>query len=74
MQLTKFYPLIATPQPTKSADFYVQFFGFEVVFAADWVTHLRMRGHPDYELMLLDVQHASLPEGQRVRSGTGLEF
>jgi uncharacterized glyoxalase superfamily protein PhnB len=71
MQLRKFYPLIATSQPAASADFYVRHFGFEVVFTADWVTHLRMREHPDYELMLLDSQHPTLPEEQR-RSAQGL--
>jgi uncharacterized glyoxalase superfamily protein PhnB len=71
MQVTKFYPLIATSQPSKSADFYMQFFDFEIVFAADWVIHLRMSKHPAYELMLLDSQHASLPEAQRV-SAQGL--
>jgi uncharacterized glyoxalase superfamily protein PhnB len=75
MQLTKFYPLIATNQPNESAEFYVNFFGFEKVFVADWVTHLRMRDHADYEMMLLNAQHPSLPEAQRVTAqGIVLSF
>ena len=71
MQLIKFFSLLATAQPAQSAEFYVKFFDFEVVFEADWAIHLRMREYPAYELMLLDAQHESLPEAQRL-SAQGL--
>ncbi|MFD3521765.1 VOC family protein [Streptomyces sp. NPDC058653] len=63
MQLTSFYPVIATERIRESRDFYTRLLGFETTFEADWYVSLRRRGPVSYELALLDPTHPSLPEG-----------
>ena len=62
MNLTSFYPVIATTTVAESRDFYTGLLGFEVTFEADWYVSLR-RG--SYELALLDHTHPTIPEGFR---------
>ncbi|WP_020525110.1 VOC family protein [Catelliglobosispora koreensis] len=62
MNLTSFYPVIATTKVAESRDFYTGLLGFEVTFEADWYVSLR-RG--SYELALLDHTHPTIPEGFR---------
>ncbi|WP_405797468.1 VOC family protein [Streptomyces sp. NBC_01506] len=63
MELTSFYPVIATTRLQESRDFYTRLLGFETTFAADWYVSLRRPGTVPYELALLDPTHPTLPEG-----------
>jgi catechol 2,3-dioxygenase-like lactoylglutathione lyase family enzyme len=65
MNLNSFYPVIATNRVGDTRDFYVDHFGFEVVFEADWYVSLQRKGGPAYELAILDASHSSLPAAHR---------
>ncbi|WP_129664718.1 VOC family protein [Phytoactinopolyspora endophytica] len=65
MKLSSFYPVIATENVEASRDFYVEHFGFTVVFEVDWYVSLRRDGDPAYELAILDATHPTIPEGYR---------
>ena len=65
MELNGFYPVIGTTRIRESRDFYVDLFGFEEAFAADWYVSLRRPGPPERELALLDHRHPTLPAGYR---------
>ncbi|MFC4377774.1 VOC family protein [Nocardia halotolerans] len=66
MKLSSCYPVLATSRIAESRDFYTRWFGFEIVFEADWYVSLRRPsadGEPDYELALLDPTHPTIPTG-----------
>lgn len=63
MNLSSFYPVIATQRLAESRDFYMRLFGFELTFEADWYVSLRRPGPPAYELGLLDPTHPTVPVG-----------
>lgn len=65
MKLRSFYPVIGTAAVSATRDFYVDHFGFAVVFDAGWYVSLRRDGEPPYELAVLDVEHPTVPEGYR---------
>ncbi|QCX74743.1 Glyoxalase-like domain protein [Streptomyces sp. YIM 121038] len=65
MQLTGFYPVIATDRLRESHAFYTRLLGFETTFEADWYVSLRRPGTSPYELALLDHTHPTIPEGYR---------
>ena len=65
MQLTSFYPVIATSRIREPHEFYTRLFGFATTFEADWYVRLRREGPPSYELALLDPTHPTVPEGYR---------
>lgn len=63
MELTSFYPVIATTRLRDCREFYTRFLGFETTFEADWYVSLRRPGPVPYELALLDPTHPTLPDG-----------
>ncbi|MFD9552061.1 VOC family protein [Nocardia salmonicida] len=66
MRLSSYYPVLATSRIAESRDFYTAWFGFEIVFEADWYVSLRRPGaddEPTYELALLDPTHPTIPAG-----------
>ncbi|MBN6041301.1 VOC family protein [Amycolatopsis sp. 195334CR] len=65
MKLSSFYPVICTDAATvaPTRDFYVEHFGFEVVFDSGWYVSLRHEG--GHELGIVDHTHPSVPEGSR---------
>lgn len=65
MELTSFYPVIATERLQESRDFYTRLLGFETTFEADWYVSLLRPGAVPYELALLDPTHPTVPEGYR---------
>ena len=67
MQLHSFYPVIAVAheQVGPVRDFYVNHFGFDVTFDADWYVSLRRTGEPGYELAVLQYDHLTMPEAAR---------
>lgn len=66
MKLSSCYPVLATTRIAESRDFYTTWFGFEVVFEAQWYVSLRRAGaddEPTCELALLDPTHPTIPAG-----------
>lgn len=61
-KMTSFYPVVMTTDAAAAADFFMQHFGFQQTFAADWYVSLR-RG--DSELAFLASDHETIPEGFR---------
>jgi catechol 2,3-dioxygenase-like lactoylglutathione lyase family enzyme len=54
----------------ETRDFYVERFGFEVIFDGGWYVSLR-RPDTGHELAMVDSAHPTIPEGYR-RPATGL--
>lgn len=67
MELQSFYPVLAVTadQVGPVRDFYVDHFGFEVTFDADWYVSLRRPAAPGYELGVLHYDHPTMPEASR---------
>ena len=63
MTPTGFYPVLAVTDVEASRRFWVEHFGFEVVFAVDWYVSLR-RGRR-HELAFVDATHPTVPAGFR---------
>ena len=72
MQLVDAYPVIVTERITECRDFYARWFGFEVVFAADWFILLKSRGEPSFALALMRVEHPSSPPEPAAYGGDGM--
>lgn len=76
MTLKSLYPVIVTDKLTEVRDFYVQHFGFQVVFEADWYVQLHAsRGDntPPLELAFMLPHLESQPESLRAAfAGSGL--
>lgn len=62
MTTTSFYPVLMSEHVAEAAAFYCRWFGFEVVFEADWYVSLR---RDQWELAILDAGHGTIPEGFR---------
>jgi catechol 2,3-dioxygenase-like lactoylglutathione lyase family enzyme len=62
-KMTGFYPVVMSEDVETSSAFYVDHFGFEVVFTTDWYVSLRRDG---FELALLRYDHPTIPAGSRV--------
>lgn len=70
MQVTGFYPVLCTDDVEEAGRFWVDWFGFEVTFAADWYVSLR-REPGGEEIAVLQRDHPTLPDGFR-RSARGV--
>ncbi|WP_022893818.1 VOC family protein [Agromyces subbeticus] len=60
------YPVLGTTDVAASTRFYVEHFGFELAFEAEWYASLRHPTPPHAELGLLDAVHETIPAGYRV--------
>lgn len=75
MKITSYYPVIMTLDVSATADFYIQHFGFEPLFTADWYVHLQSPDHENVTLAILDGNHETIPEiGRGTVSGLLLNF
>ncbi|MET3508089.1 VOC family protein [Halalkalibacter oceani] len=61
MKWSSFYPVIMTDRLTETSQFYQCFFGFSVVFEADWYVSLKKEDTGD-ELAILDQTHETIPQ------------
>lgn len=52
------FPLLQVESPAGAADFYVKYFGFELVFETDWYVQVR---HGTQEIAFITVGHDSIP-------------
>lgn len=66
MKLSSFYPVIMTEKVAETAKFYCDYFGFHIVFEADWYVSLkREQQEQAYELAILHAVHPTVPESFR---------
>ncbi|MDF2671213.1 MAG: glyoxalase/bleomycin resistance/extradiol dioxygenase family protein [Paenibacillus sp.] len=70
MKINSFYPVVMTQNVAKSAEFYQQYFGFEIVYESDWYVSLRTGENQQrsYELALLDAAHPTVPANYRKKA------
>ena len=69
MHPTSFYPVVMTDNVTSSAAFYVENFGFRVLFDSDWYVHLQSSANPAINFAVLDKTHHTIPEAHRGQTG-----
>jgi uncharacterized glyoxalase superfamily protein PhnB len=69
MQVTSFYPVILSTDVAAAAQFYRQHFGFRPLFEADWYVHLQAADQPEVNVALLALDHQTIPEAGRNRTG-----
>ena len=75
MKATSYYPVIMTDDVAGTAAFYVEHFGFEALFSADWYVHLQSKESENVTLAILDGSHETIPEAGRGKvSGLLLNF
>lgn len=66
MKVNSFYPVILTEQVAATAAFYIDHFGFDLVFEADWYVSLKNnKSIPPFELAVLESTHSTIPSGFR---------
>lgn len=68
MKLKGLFPVVATKAVAEARDFYVRYFGFQVVFDAGWYVQLnavREGGGAPLELAFMIPDHESLPPSLR---------
>jgi len=72
VKVSSFYPVVMTERVAETAEFYVEYFGFEKVFEADWYVSLKKAdAGASFELAILDAAHPTVPEAYRNKA-TGL--
>ncbi len=59
MQVTSFYPVLMSAQIAATRDFYVQHFGFQITFEADWYVSLKS-ADGRYELAFVAYNHETV--------------
>lgn len=75
MKAVSYYPVIMTADVARTAAFYIQHFGFEALFSADWYVHLQSKESEHVTLAILDGSHETIPEtGRGTVSGLLLNF
>ncbi|WP_448954652.1 VOC family protein [Labrys neptuniae] len=72
MKVTSFYPVIMTREVATTAAFYVEHFGFQAVFEADWYVHLQSASYETVNLAVLDRGHHTIPAQGRGAPVAGL--
>lgn len=60
MRLNSFYPVLMTKKVKETSAFYQQYFGFSVVFDADWYMSLKQEETGD-EFAILQAIHETVP-------------
>ena len=75
MKAVSYYPVIMTADVAGTAAFYIDHFGFEALFSADWYVHLQSKESEHVALAILDGSHETIPEtGRGTVSGLLLNF
>src|SRR5688572_27649389 len=71
MHIEGLYSVIVTQERTECRDFYVRWFGFQVVFEASWFVYLTTSGDRAFGLAFMSPDHPSQPPGPEAFSGKG---
>ncbi len=75
MKAVSYYPVIMTADVAGTAAFYIDHFGFEALFSAEWYVHLQSKESEHVTLAVLDGSHETIPEtGRGTVSGLLLNF
>jgi catechol 2,3-dioxygenase-like lactoylglutathione lyase family enzyme len=74
MEMQSAYPVVVTEKLVECRDFYVRWFGFEVVFEASWFAYLRAPGESPHGIAFMAPDHPSRPPGPEAFGGDGLLF
>ncbi|HET8580749.1 MAG TPA: VOC family protein [Nitrospiraceae bacterium] len=72
MQIKDLYAIVVTEKRVQSRDFYVRWFGFQVVFEASWFVYLAAAGEHPFGIAFMSPDHPSQPPGPDVFSGKGM--
>jgi uncharacterized glyoxalase superfamily protein PhnB len=72
MKIQATYPLITTMNLQATRDFYVENFGLEVIFEANWVVVLGRAGTGEVSLGFMASNHPTNPPGPDVFDGKGM--
>ena len=72
MHVTDLYTIIVTDKRVECRDFYVRWFGFQVVFEASWFVYLAAAGEHPFGLAFMAPEHPSRPPGPERFGGQGL--
>ena len=75
MNVSSYYPVVASSDVAGARRFYERCFGFTPGFEADWYVHLVNPDNPSVVLAIVDKDHESLPpEGRTPASGLVISF
>ena len=72
MHLKDLYAIVVTDKRAECRDFYVRWFGFQVVFEASWFVYLAATGDHPFGLAFMAPDHPSQPPGRDAFNGKGL--
>ena len=72
MHLKDLYTIVVTDKRAECRDFYVRWFGFQVVFEASWFVYLAATGEHPFGLAFMAPDHPSQPPGRDAFNGKGL--
>ena len=72
MHVKDLYTIIVTDKRAECRDFYVRWFGFQVVFEASWFVYLAAAGDHPFGIAFMAPDHPSQPPGPERFSGRGL--
>ena len=71
MQLQDCYTGIVTPRHADCRDFYLRWFGGQIVFEASWFVLLSLPGNPSRSVAFMAPDHPSSPPGPETFAGKG---
>lgn len=72
MQLQAAYPIVVTDKMKECRDFYVNRFGFQVVFEASWFVYVASEKNPSIGIAFMTPDHPSQPPGPEKFNGQGM--
>lgn len=72
MHIKDLYSIIVTDKCVECRDFYVQWFGFQVVFEASWFVYLAAEGDHAFGIAFMAPDHPSRPPGPETFNGQGM--
>jgi uncharacterized glyoxalase superfamily protein PhnB len=72
MHIKDLYAIVVTDKRVECRDFYVRWFGFQVVFEASWFVYLAASGDRDFGIAFMTPDHPSQPPGPEAFSGKGM--
>lgn len=72
MELVDGYPIIVTDSLRECRDFYGRWFGFEVVFEANWIVVLNSGGDRPVTVAFMHSEHPSSPPSPAPYGGDGM--
>ena len=72
MHIKDLYSVVVTDKHRECRDFYVRWFGFQVVFEASWLVYLAAAGDHAFGLAFMAPDHPSQPPGPETFAGKGV--